>query len=163
MKLVINTQHSENYGAHDWDGKGQCPQYWKFKGGAVYVVENLTPNQVLKMTEHGINTLTALIQRSSEYFRETIIGWSFEDNDVVVCEPYETPVMLSWENNRNRWVACETIVNNEYNFLNQRVAKIEKKWDMLMGGDHENYNVVYTMSNGDTVVETIFQEYMKGA
>ena len=22
MKLVIQTQHKENYGAHDWDGKG---------------------------------------------------------------------------------------------------------------------------------------------
>ena len=33
MKLVIRTQFQENYGAHDWDGEGSCPQYWKFKGG----------------------------------------------------------------------------------------------------------------------------------
>jgi hypothetical protein len=26
----------ENYGAHDWDGEGECPQYWKFKGGEDY-------------------------------------------------------------------------------------------------------------------------------
>ena len=41
MKLVITTQHKENYGAHDWDGKGECPQYWKFKGGDTYVVSGL--------------------------------------------------------------------------------------------------------------------------
>ena len=39
MKLVIHTQFKENYGAYDWDGKGECPQYWKFKGGSTYVVE----------------------------------------------------------------------------------------------------------------------------
>ena len=39
MKLVIQTQFRENYGAHDWDGKGQCPQYWKNKGGSTYIVE----------------------------------------------------------------------------------------------------------------------------
>ena len=33
MKLHIETQTQENYGAHDWDGTGVCPQYWKFKGG----------------------------------------------------------------------------------------------------------------------------------
>ncbi len=33
MKLHIVTQYMENYGAHDWDGTGECPQYWKFKGG----------------------------------------------------------------------------------------------------------------------------------
>jgi hypothetical protein len=33
MKLHITTQYMENYGAHDWDGQGECPQRWKFKGG----------------------------------------------------------------------------------------------------------------------------------
>ena len=37
MKLLITTQNYENYGAHDWDGVGECPQYWKAKGGSDYV------------------------------------------------------------------------------------------------------------------------------
>ena len=37
MKLVIYTQFRENYGAHDWDGEGECPQRWKYKGGDTYV------------------------------------------------------------------------------------------------------------------------------
>lgn len=32
-KIVANYQYSENYAAHDWDGVGNCPQYWKCKGG----------------------------------------------------------------------------------------------------------------------------------
>jgi hypothetical protein len=31
MKLLITTQYMENYGAHDWNGEGACPQYWKMK------------------------------------------------------------------------------------------------------------------------------------
>ena len=38
MKLCITTQYRENYGAHDWDGTGQCDQYWKNKGGEEYFV-----------------------------------------------------------------------------------------------------------------------------
>ena len=36
MKLHIVCQYMENYGAHDWDGEGECPQRWKFKGGEDY-------------------------------------------------------------------------------------------------------------------------------
>ena len=36
MMLVIDTQYCENYGAHGWDGEGECPQHWKFKGGSHY-------------------------------------------------------------------------------------------------------------------------------
>jgi hypothetical protein len=36
MKLHIQCQYMENYGAHDWDGEGECPQRWKFKGGQDY-------------------------------------------------------------------------------------------------------------------------------
>jgi hypothetical protein len=40
MKLLITTQVRENYGAHDWDGVGECPQYWKSKGGNDYVLRD---------------------------------------------------------------------------------------------------------------------------
>ncbi len=36
--LVALTQFRENYGAHDWDGEGSCPDYWKNKGGNEFVV-----------------------------------------------------------------------------------------------------------------------------
>ena len=38
MKLYIFTQNQENYGAHDWDGEGEVPQYWKMKGGEDFFV-----------------------------------------------------------------------------------------------------------------------------
>ena len=48
MKIVFQTQIRENYGAHDWDGKGECPQYWKFKGGNTFVADvNLKGGEAL--------------------------------------------------------------------------------------------------------------------
>ena len=45
IRLVFQTQYLENYGAHCWDGEGECPQRWKPKGGSTYVVP-CTPEQL---------------------------------------------------------------------------------------------------------------------
>ena len=37
-RIIMGTQFNENYGAHDWDGSGECPQYWKAKGGSEHLV-----------------------------------------------------------------------------------------------------------------------------
>lgn len=39
MRVCVTTAYRENYGAHDWDGEGACPQYWKNKGSNERVVE----------------------------------------------------------------------------------------------------------------------------
>ena len=71
-KLLITTQVYENYGAHDWDGQGQCPQYWKAKGGNDYVVKKF--KDLNKVTE-TVMALRSQIECDNEGFRETIIGW----------------------------------------------------------------------------------------
>jgi hypothetical protein len=45
--ITLQTQYCENYGAHAWDGEGECPQYWKNKGGSEYVATTLTINEAL--------------------------------------------------------------------------------------------------------------------
>lgn len=45
-RALVTTQLRENYGAHDWDGEGACPQYWKIKGCYEYVV-TLPPANLL--------------------------------------------------------------------------------------------------------------------
>jgi len=42
--LVIQTQVYENYAAHAWEGEGECPQYWKPKGGSEYKVPGVDLN-----------------------------------------------------------------------------------------------------------------------
>jgi len=78
MKLHIQTQTQENYSAHDWDGKGVCPQYWKFKGGNDYFVKNIKNNDEATT---AVMALRSQIEENSEFYKEHIIGWDLVSND----------------------------------------------------------------------------------
>lgn len=162
MKIVISTQIRENYGAHDWDGKGACPQYWKCKGGDVYVVPNLTVAQTLKVKESGIPTLKSLIESRNEGFEEYVVDWAILDDHEVVGEKWETPFELRWIG--GRWVATRTIENDEYGYMRREIERKTEEYDMLTGGERGNYRVVYTMTNGDVVTgKDINAYFMKAA
>ena len=79
MKLLITTQVYENYGAHDWDGVGACPQYWKAKGGSDYVVRNINVNQVTET----VMAVRGQIEQDTDAFRESIIDWSIVSDDAL--------------------------------------------------------------------------------
>lgn len=78
-KLLITTQTLENYGAHDWDGKGACPQYWKAKGGSDYVVLDVNINRAAET----VATVRSQVENDCEYFREYIIGWEVVSDDFL--------------------------------------------------------------------------------
>jgi len=78
MMLVIRTQVYENYGAHDWDGKGECPQYWKAKGGSEYKIQGVPLSADYKAVVSA-----ASVERDTKYFRESIIDWSIESDDYL--------------------------------------------------------------------------------
>ena len=79
-KLLITTQVYENYGAHDWDGVGECPQYWKPKGGSDYVVKKF--KDINKVTE-TVMALRSQIECDNQGFRESIIGWEIVADDYL--------------------------------------------------------------------------------
>ena len=88
MKLVIITQCRENYGAHDWDGVGTCPQYWKNKGGSEYIVDDIEHFVAIDDDFFAKNIQSIVydyiaqkIEQKSEYYEESIINYSIEDND----------------------------------------------------------------------------------
>ena len=77
MKLVITTQIHENYGAHAWDGEGECPQHWKAKGGENYVVHHLTPEQAIEATKPGglaDRVGAAVTVQDNPAFEEYVLG-----------------------------------------------------------------------------------------
>ena len=83
MKLHIFTQYQENYGAHDWDGTGQCPQYWKFKGGQDYFVPMGSSVNSESITSI-IMAVRGDIEESNDYCISQIVGWE------VVADDYMT-------------------------------------------------------------------------
>ena len=81
MKLLITTQIQENYGAHDWDGKGACPQYWKFKGGNDYVVKKFRGGEAA--ATEAVMCLRSQMEEDSDYYREHILGWKIVKDDFL--------------------------------------------------------------------------------
>ena len=91
-KLLIQTQVHENYGAHDWDGEGECPQYWKAKGGSDYVLPNLTALQFTSI-KAVVGALKPQVEANDHYWRESVIHWE------VLADDQPTP----WEADQIRW------------------------------------------------------------
>lgn len=124
MKLLIQTQYKENYGAHDWDGKGECPQYWKFKGGDTYVVPGVNNKDLLPALE-------AMIESSDDHSEEYIIFAEVVADDARECESWETP-----------W----TIHVEELGFYASRYVKAEDYWQPGYAGKAQSYKM---MAGGD--------------
>jgi hypothetical protein len=147
MKLVITTQVRENYGAHEWDGEGECPQRWKCKGGNTYVVRDLTQTQVDKIVEVGIPTITALLEERTDGYEEYLLAYDVVADSAAEGEPWETPYSLYWE--EGRWVARRVVLNDEYGYLRRDIGSKTEQYQMLMGGGRENYTVEYRDRSGD--------------
>jgi hypothetical protein len=80
MIVVIDTQFMENYGAHDWDGQGECPQYWKMKGGSSYKVRNVPRGAHIKSI---VDLVAPEFVHDDIGSREYIIGYSMENDDFL--------------------------------------------------------------------------------
>jgi len=88
MKLYIQCQYMENYGAHDWDGTGECPQYWKFKGGEDYFLplDGFNPSHEFadKRLESIVDTeVRDRVEWSNEGSRQYIVGYQVVEDDFM--------------------------------------------------------------------------------
>ena len=145
-KLVIQTQHRENYGAHDWDGKGQCPQYWKFKGGNTYVVRDLSSAHINKIADQGIPTLTKLIESKSEYFEEYILGWEIMDDDARECEDWDSVIEFQWK--MDRWTCLRVTNNDEFGYMRREILAKSEQWIPLEAGERSDFRCQYKTAQG---------------
>ena len=127
--VVIATQFRENYGAHDWDGRGECPQRWKYKGGDTYFVNasaaDIADSQWWTDVERCINY-------SSEYSAEYIIHQQvvdlvdFREQDFI--DFYESAIFASVDFGK---LYCE---KKALNFQNEVVGI--RRWEQdSMGKD----------------------------
>lgn len=149
MKLVIQTQIRENYGSHDWDGEGSCPQRWKFKGGNTYVVRDLQESHLVKINMKGIPTLTSLIEERNEFFEEYILDYDVVEDDMVECEEWETPIEFVWGG--DRWLCQRETRPGEYNFWANDIALKEESWIPLEGGERAHYECNYYNSSNERI------------
>lgn len=96
MAVHVMTQCRENYGAHDWDGVGQCPQYWKNKGGDDYVIGG-APS--VEDAEHFVQMY---ICHDNDYSEERVVGANeVADNFHTEMERISDGELEAW---RIEWV-----------------------------------------------------------
>ena len=148
QKLVIHTQYKENYGAHDWDGKGECPQYWKFKGGTTYVVPNFKD---FNNVESVIKSLEALITYSNDGSMEYILEWSIVPHSQKVCEDWESPTNL-WLNPVGKWEAIKVTDNREDGWMRKEILEKTETWTLLPEGDRTQYKAEFLMEDGEYAI-----------
>ena len=151
MKLVIQTQYCENYGSAD-------KPFWKFKGGDTYIVQNLNADQAQRILRDGIPTLKALIQYKNDMSEVYVTDYNIVDDDVVVCEEWETPYILSWEN--NTWVCRHIELNRDETFMEPIVSKITK-FTMGMRGENTDATVSYEVEGGQVIHIQDIMDYCK--
>lgn len=145
--VVITTRVRENYGAHDWDGEGECPQHWKYKSGHTYVLEageayreDIRSDNLDALAGVVFIKALATIEDRNDMFEEYVIA-------ATVCEPsevskhhcpWEFPTYLTPTD--GGFNCRETIVNDaEYGYLRHDVAKLVKTWTMDREGNRSNY------------------------
>ena len=83
MQLLITTQVQENYGAHDWDGTGTCPSYWKFKGGNDYKYALGSVARNAEALAELVEYFRSQIEEDNDYYRNHIIGWEVVADDYL--------------------------------------------------------------------------------
>jgi hypothetical protein len=83
MQLLITTQTQENYGAHDWDGEGACPQYWKFKGGQDYKYALGSTLRNAETIQEIVEYFRPEIEEDNDYYRNHIIGYEVVADDYL--------------------------------------------------------------------------------
>ena len=167
IRIVFQTQYLENYGAHAWDGEGECPQRWKPKGGSTYVV-SCTPAQLADVEWY--RAVQNGIAKRNDYEQEYIIyeqvvdAIDYVESDHV--EFWETPInvhvsiggdllmeqqVLNWENEVvgiRRWVqnAEEGMIGDgSYEKFDPVTVEWRQQKEMKMHGIDEQFDELEAM------------------
>jgi len=83
MKLMITTQNHENYGAHDWDGVGECPQYWKAKGSGEYRYDLGQYGRSQEALTELVMALRGQVEEDNFGWRSRVIDWEVVADDYL--------------------------------------------------------------------------------
>ena len=162
MKLVIQTQYKENYAAFNDDYViGVSEPYWKMKGGSCYIVDGLSAAQV---QQDGFwEEVYSLIESSSDMSAEYIIfDQLFDDADFDITkhiEEWETPTYMYCTG--GKWTAMKIADNRNMGSLRNEILEVTETWDVLPGGERENYKGEYLMEDVDIVLYKDLMEWFE--
>lgn len=134
---IVHTQYCENYGAHDWDGTGECPQYWKNKGGDTYVLDSGV----------DVDAFHRAVAFKSDHAEEFVLE-SYESDELPEHEEWAPPIFVTTALN-GRFLCSLTTPNVDGTMFR---SEIESKFSSWMIDKNHNITeqvVVYTMETGE--------------
>tara|TARA_Y100001963_G_C6792407_1_gene456369 strand:+ start:796 stop:1254 length:459 start_codon:yes stop_codon:yes gene_type:complete len=85
--INIDFEYHENYGAHGWNGKGECPQHWKPKGTVSRAITVTSMEEV----ENAMSTvITEEEKYNGDYSHTSYCGHSITEmeelkHEALVC------------------------------------------------------------------------------
>jgi hypothetical protein len=132
VKLVINTQHMENYGDR-----------WKAKGRSVYVV---TDKSLLSSPE-SLDEIRDHISHSNDHSSEFVRGEEIVSRDAVVCEHWET-LNEVYRSEDGTYRVKSLTDNLEHRSMRDQIAF--KTVDKPLGNERGDFSVEYELTNGRT-------------
>jgi hypothetical protein len=149
-KLVIQTQYKENYAAWDWDGQGECPQGWKFKGGTTYVMPNCAEDIDV---DSVVEAISSHITVSNDHTAEYIISADVVDYNKKVCEDWETTTEFTLFSGKPGQVTFMKVTDNrDMGYMRSEILEKIETWTAELSGgylDRENYSAEFLMEDGD--------------
>ena len=147
MKIIIQTQISENYGSHDWSGEGECPQHWKNKGGSTYIFAGVSIDQA--QDREFYESCKKSVRNHNESWAEDIIDFSVVDDCVSNSDyhaDWESPVMI--EHTEAGFVGSRITSNEgEYRTMKREIKEKRETW-LQQDGEREEYLVEFIKTDG---------------
>jgi hypothetical protein len=144
MKIVIQTQHRENYAAHE----GFAGEYhWKNKGGNTYIVKGVTTDQA--QDKDYWDRFIQAVSSADNYFEEVVISSDLHDEealDTSFCEHWENPYYLRLEDD-----TIKAARSSKSDGLYRADIVMKREEFSLVKGDVREYAVSFLLTNGDTV------------
>ena len=147
--VKILTQIRENYAAHDWDGKGECPQYWKNKGGSTYILDE----------EVNVSKFTKAIERWDDFFEEFVVDIEETAEPYADIVEWATPIVVS--SSPDGGFFFETYEDGEFSCFRKGIKGKKTVSEIDCSGKQISYNTEFFMEDGQTLDREGLNEYFK--
>jgi len=164
MKIVIQTQYCENYAAHNEDFvPGVSEDYWKFKGGDTYIVEDVTAEQA--QSSSFWDELETLVTYYNDASKEYVLDMSvIDDADFKLedhIQEWETPTYIIQA--EYGFIAQKRTMNGEFGYMRPEIKSKFETWTMLPRQERKFYSSSFTMDNDLILSSTELETYLKEA
>jgi len=161
MKIVIQTQHKENYAWNEDGSLGTGENaYWKFKGGDTYIVKCAFSEACdAEFRKSALDAVTS----ESDGFIEYVLDWQIiDDADFVESdhvEEWETPTYMWFDG--DAWVCHKVTKNDEFGHMRFEISKKYETWVQSQDGERSEYELSFEMINGNYVLHEDLEEWIK--